>query len=165
MDKVAALQWVQRNIGAFGGGPSKVTIFGESAGGSSVQMLLASPRPTVSSRRLSSSTGGRDNAHSRQFLEADTKPGDSPSGESLGITFANSKDISGDDVTALARLRALPPDVLVGGNNILTRRVASSLNATFPGPMIDGKIVVETSEADYRASHQKKIPHPQAAFR
>ena len=128
MEQVAALQWVQRNIGAFGGDPRNVTIFGESAGGSSVQMLLASPRPTVSSRRPSPSTGGRDSAHSRHVLEADTKPGDSPSDESLGITFANSKDISGDDATALARLRALPPDVLVDGNNILTRRGSVALS-------------------------------------
>ncbi|MEP9417537.1 carboxylesterase/lipase family protein [Gordonia sp. VNQ95] len=42
-DHIAALHWVQRNIGAFGGDPDNVTIFGESAGGSSVLMLLAAP--------------------------------------------------------------------------------------------------------------------------
>ncbi|REE95201.1 carboxylesterase/lipase family protein [Thermomonospora umbrina] len=43
MDQQAALRWVQRNIGRFGGLPGKVTIFGESAGGLSVLSLLASP--------------------------------------------------------------------------------------------------------------------------
>ena len=42
-DHLAALEWVQRNIAAFGGDPGNVTIFGESAGGSAVLALLASP--------------------------------------------------------------------------------------------------------------------------
>ena len=44
LDQVAALQWVQRNIGAFGGDPSRVTIFGQSAGGESVLIHLVSPQ-------------------------------------------------------------------------------------------------------------------------
>jgi len=43
LDQRFALEWVQQNIGAFGGDPTKVTIFGESAGGYSVKQLLANP--------------------------------------------------------------------------------------------------------------------------
>ena len=43
LDQIAALRWVQKNIGAFGGDAANVTIAGESAGGLSVMYLLAAP--------------------------------------------------------------------------------------------------------------------------
>ncbi|WP_380178840.1 carboxylesterase/lipase family protein [Kalamiella sp. sgz302252] len=43
LDQIAALQWIQRNIAAFGGNPNNVTIFGESSGARSVLSLFSSP--------------------------------------------------------------------------------------------------------------------------
>ena len=43
MDQVLALQWVQENIVAFGGDPSMVTLYGQSAGASSIGLHTVSP--------------------------------------------------------------------------------------------------------------------------
>jgi len=58
LDQVAALQWVRRNIAAFGGDPDKVTIGGQSAGGMSVHSLIASPLATGLFHRAIVESGG-----------------------------------------------------------------------------------------------------------
>ena len=58
LDQIYALQWVQRNIANFGGNPSNVTIFGESAGAISCSILCASPLAKGLFHRCISQSGG-----------------------------------------------------------------------------------------------------------
>jgi para-nitrobenzyl esterase len=61
MDQIAALKWIKQNIAAFGGNPNNVTIFGESAGGVSVQSLLTIPSAKgLFQKAIIESGGGRD---------------------------------------------------------------------------------------------------------
>jgi len=98
LDQIAALQWVHRNIAAFGGDPEKVTIFGQSAGAISVVDLMRSP--------LAQGLFGR--------AIAESGPGLFPEGligggltfeqrEQQGVQYAESKGAH-----SLADLRALP---------------------------------------------------------
>ncbi len=59
LDMIAALQWVQRNIAAFGGDPNNVTIFGESGGGLKVAALVATPLANGLFHRGIIESGGR----------------------------------------------------------------------------------------------------------
>ena len=64
LDQVAALEWVQENVRAFGGDPGNVTVFGESAGAMSIGALLAMPRAEGLFRRAILQSGAAHNVMS-----------------------------------------------------------------------------------------------------
>jgi len=69
LDQIAALEWVQENIDAFGGDPRNVTIFGESAGAMSVATLLAMPRAAGLFHRAIVQSGTAQNVTSAATAE------------------------------------------------------------------------------------------------
>jgi para-nitrobenzyl esterase len=155
MDQIAALKWVKENIEAFGGDASKVTLFGESAGGGSVLTMMTSPLAEgLFQRAIIESGGGRGGLGGMPLINAPSANG-KPAAATTAMAFAQAKGINGTDAEALAALRKLPAEQVVDGLNMASMFQAAG---TYSGPMIDGKLVVETPQDAFMAGHQMKIP-------
>ncbi|KAJ7706739.1 alpha/beta-hydrolase [Mycena rosella] len=106
-DKIAALQWVQENIAAFGGDPKRVMIFGQSAGGSSVIELVRSPKARGLFSAAISQSGGGSPVLNYSTAAASSVP-------ALSV-YCNSTGAE-----RLACLQALPADTLLNITNTAT---------------------------------------------
>ena len=157
MDQIAALQWIKRNIAAFGGDPNNVTIFGFSAGGVSVHSLIASPMARgLFHKAIVESGGSRDSVLTARPMRADGADPNYPvSAETIGINFARAMGIEGTDQAALAKLRALSSEQVLRGATAQPGSGAPSYETT---PVLDGKLITETAETAYKAKREPRIP-------
>ena len=156
MDQIAALQWVKRNIAAFGGDPDNVTIFGFSAGGVSVHSMLASPLARgLFHKAIAQSGGSRDSVlTARPMREDGVDPNYPVSAETIGLTFARSMEIEGTNEAALTRLRALSSAQVLRG----AQAAGVSSPPIETTPILDGRLITETAETAYKARRQARVP-------
>ena len=143
LDQIAALQWVRKNIAAFGGDAGNVTIFGESAGATSVDALCVSPLAKgLFHRAIAQSPGITDGTYT--YLRRPTRGGSSAEGmgEKWATRFLGAEP---DDV--LATLRGVSPQELIAKSSGLR-----------PVVTIDGWFMTDFSESLFARGKQHDVP-------
>jgi len=143
LDLIAGLQWVKKNIAAFGGDPGKVTIFGESAGGIAVSMLSASPLAKGLFHGAISESGGSFGPPSLPAL-----PGENmllmKDAERLGQEFAAKAGAA--SVVDLRKLSAAEVVAAAAGSEGIT------------WPVIDGHVLPDDQYKMYEAKRFNDTP-------
>lgn len=133
LDQVAALGWIRDNISAFGGDPHNITLAGESAGGVSVQALMASPLAEGLFDKAIIQSGGGLAAFADARSEAAMAAGD-----------AWAKSIGAPNASA-ASLRALPVE-----------KVLSAPFIAFPS--VDGSLLDRNPAETFARGEEAKVP-------
>ena len=146
-DQIAALRWVQANIGAFDGNADNVTVFGESAGGKDIGYLLASPQARGLFKRVIVQSGGfemTDRATVETMALAGTKvaqrlqqtvPTDSPASSQLA--FLRSQPASAVFAAAKEVLPGHDYTPVVDGSSV-TQTPARAMRGTVPYDLLLG---------------------------
>jgi len=146
MDQIAALKWVRDNIANFGGDSSNVTIFGESAGGMSVNDLIASPKARGLFAKAISESGLGLNEMPMQDEVA-----------SADTAFAARMGITGTSSRTLAELRRLPAAEIARDEALQDK--ASKDNIDEASPMVDGTIVPDQISVLFAKGDIAHVPY------
>jgi para-nitrobenzyl esterase len=147
LDMVAALEWVQRNIGVFGGDSSRVTIFGVSAGGMSVHLLMVVPQARgLFHRAIAMSGYGTWPLPRVRASMGRGAPADAESAEGIAADIIARAAAPGMEVETLEELRAIPAAPLVEATEGLHR------------PVVDGVVVPDEPGILFARGAQHDVP-------